>query len=52
MSECNLCGDEWKSVVHVLWEFPAYKDSRDELMVRLKAILGEGQIVLRILLLC
>ena len=29
-TECGLCGDECESVVHVLWECPAYKDSREE----------------------
>ena len=29
----DLCGDECESVVHVLWECPAYKDSREEFMV-------------------
>ena len=24
MTECTLCGDECESVVHVLWESPAY----------------------------
>ena len=40
-TECILCGDECESVVHVLWEFPAYKDNREGFMVKLRAILGE-----------
>ena len=24
--QCTLCGAECESVVHVLWECPAYKD--------------------------
>ena len=28
LTECILCGDECESVVHVLWECPAYEDSR------------------------
>ena len=31
-TECVLCGDECESVVHVLWECPAYKDSKEEFM--------------------
>ena len=27
-TECVLCGDEYESVVHVLWECPVYKDKR------------------------
>ena len=30
-----------ESVVHVLWECPAYKDNREGFMVKLRAILGE-----------
>ena len=41
-TECILCGDECKSVVHVLWECPAYKDSREELMIKLRFTLGES----------
>ena len=32
---------ECESVVHVLWECPAYKDSRAEFMVRFRATVGE-----------
>ena len=38
-TECILCGDECESVVHVLWERPAY---REEFMVKLRTILGEA----------
>ena len=44
MTGCILCGDECESVVHVLWEHPAYmyKDSREGVMIKLRAILGEA----------
>ena len=54
-TECVLCGDEWESVVHVLWECPAYKDSREEFMIKLRSILGNTSkhlIILKGLLLC
>ena len=46
-TECVLCGDECESVVHVLWECPAYKDSREEFlanefMIKLRSTLGEA----------
>ena len=37
-----LCDDECESVVHVLWECPAYKDSREDFMIKLRSILGEA----------
>ena len=40
-TECMLCGDECENVVHVLWECPACKDRREELMVKLRVTLGE-----------
>ena len=42
MTEYILCGCKCDSVVHVLWECPAYKDSREEFMVKLRATLGEA----------
>ena len=39
MTGCTLCGDECESVVYVLWEYPAYKNSREEFLVRPGAIL-------------
>ena len=36
MTECALCGAECESVVHVLWECPDYKDSRDIFMIKLR----------------
>jgi len=30
------------SVVHVLWECPAYKDRREEFMIKLRSTLGEA----------
>ena len=41
-TECVLCGNECESVVHVLWECPAYKDSREEFMIKLRSTLGEA----------
>ena len=36
-TECTLCGAECvQSVVHVLWECPAYKNSRDPSMENLR----------------
>ena len=31
-----------ESVVHVLWECPAYKDSREEFMIKLRSTFGEA----------
>ena len=41
-TECVLGGDECESVVHVLWECPAYKDSKEEFMIKLRSTLGEA----------
>ena len=41
-TECVLCGDECESVVHVLWECPAYKDSREEFMIKLTSTLRQA----------
>ena len=41
-TEWVLCGDECESVVHVLCECPAYKDSREEFMIKLRSTLGEA----------
>ena len=38
-TECVLCGDECESVVHVLWECPAYKE---KFMIKLRSTLGEA----------
>ena len=35
-TECVLCGDECESIVHILWECPAYKDSREAFMNELR----------------
>ena len=40
MTECVLCGDEYESVVLVLWECPVYKYKKEGFMVKLRAILG------------
>ena len=42
MTGITLCGDECESVVHVLWECPAYRDSREEFVVKLRALLLEA----------
>ena len=42
MTECTLCADECESVVHVLWKCSAYKDNREEFMVKFRATLGEA----------
>ena len=36
-TERVLCDDECESVVLVIWECPAYKDSREEFMVKFRA---------------
>ena len=41
-TERVLCGDECESVVHVLGECPAYKDSREDFMIKLRSTLGEA----------
>ena len=41
-TECVLCGDECESVVHVLWEYPAYTNSREEFMITLRSTLEEA----------
>jgi len=41
-TECISCGDECESIVHVLWECPAYKDSREEFLAKLRSTLGEA----------
>ena len=32
----------WRECCYVLWESPAYKDSREEVMVKLRSTLGEA----------
>ena len=39
MTGCVLC-DQYRSVVHVSLVCPAYKDSREEFVIKLRAILG------------
>ena len=41
-TECTLCDAECDSVVHVLWECPAYKDSRDTFMIKCRDLLRES----------
>ena len=38
--QCKLCGDECESVVHALWECPAYDTIRNTFMEDLDNLLG------------
>ena len=38
--ECTLCGAECESVVHVLWECPAYSNCRLMFLKKLQELLG------------
>ena len=40
--QCKLCRGECESVVHVLWECPAYDSIRNNFMVELENLLGGG----------
>ena len=42
--ECTLCGAECKSVVHVLWECPAYSNCRLTFLKKLQELLGDKYI--------
>ena len=39
--ECTLCGAEYESVIHVLWECLAYSSCRLEFLEKLQEILGD-----------
>ena len=41
LCECILCGAECESVMHALWECPAYSSCRLEFLEKLQEILGE-----------
>ena len=41
-TECILCSAECESAAHVLWECPAYTDSRDPFMVKIRDLLGKS----------
>ena len=41
MTGCILCGHVCESAVRALWECVACKHSREEFMVKLRAIFGE-----------
>ena len=41
---CKLCRGECESVVHVLWECPAYDSIRNNFMVELENLLGGGEV--------
>ena len=40
--ECTLCGAECESVVHVLWECPAYGSCRLMFLEKLQELLGDN----------
>ena len=42
--ECTLCGAECESVVHVLWECPAYSNCRLTFLKKLQELLGDKYI--------
>ena len=42
--ECTLCGAECESVVHVLWECPAYSNCRLMFLKKLQELLGDKYI--------
>ena len=42
--ECTLCGAECESVVHVLWECPAYSNCRLTFLEKLQELLGDKYI--------
>ena len=41
-SERTLCGAEWESVVHVLWECTAYSSSRATFTEKLQELIGDS----------
>ena len=41
-TECVSCDDECENIVHVLWECAAYKDGREQFMIKLRSTLGEA----------
>lgn len=52
-TECTLCGDECESVIHVLWECPAYKDMANPYnytRTTIRVIIGKLRFKLRTLL--
>ena len=40
--ECSICGAECESVVHVLWECPAYSSCREGFKAKLKELIGDS----------
>ena len=40
-----ICGGKNERVVHVLWECPGHRDSRDTFVVILRELLGEFQLI-------
>ena len=40
--ECSICGAECESVVHVLWECPAYSPCREGFRAQFKELIGDS----------
>ena len=40
--ECSNCGAECESVVHVLWECPAYSSCREAFRAKFKELIGDS----------
>ena len=40
--ECSICGAEYESVVHVLWECPAYSLYREGFRAKFKGLIGDS----------
>ena len=40
--ECSICGAECESVVHVLWECPAYSLCREGFRAKFKELIGDS----------
>ena len=49
--ECTLCGAECESVVHVLWECPAYSNNcRLTFLKKLQELLGDNNTLIRLII--
>ena len=40
--ECSICGAECESVIHVLWECPAYSSCREAFKAKVKELIGDS----------
>ena len=40
--ECSICRAECDSVVHVLWECPAYSSCREGFRAKVKELIGDS----------